>query len=368
MFESSNSQLLSEAMEIFDTVVLGNTVKAWLIGVGAAVLIFIGLRLAIRIINKRVAAIAERTETHWDNIVAATLGKTKTVFLIFFAVFLASLTVGLSPQVRSIIAGITVLALLVQGGIWTNTVIRLGLREYAQKRLAGDPAALTTMNAVGFIARLALWSIVLLLALDNLNIDVTALVTGLGISGIAVALAAQNILGDLFASLTIVLDKPFVLKDFLIVNEFMGTVEYVGLKTTRLRSLTGEELIFSNADLLSSRIRNYGRMFERRVVFTVGVVYQTPREKLEKIPGIIRSAIEAQEDTRFDRAHFKSFGAYSQDFEAVYYVLVPDYNVYMDKQQAVNFYIHEQFESEGIEFAYPSQTVFVVGEKAAGQS
>jgi small-conductance mechanosensitive channel len=164
-----------------------------------------------------------------------------------------------------------------------------------------------------------LWSIVLLLALDNLGIDVTALVTGLGIGGIAVALAAQNILGDLFASLTIVLDKPFVLKDFLIVNEFLGTVEHIGLKTTRLRSLTGEELVFSNADLLNSRIRNYGRMFERRVVCSLGVVYQTPRDKLVKIPDIIRSAVEAQEKTRFDRAHFKDFGAYALNFEAVYY-------------------------------------------------
>ena len=210
-----------------------------------------------------------------------------------------------------------------------------------------------------------MWSIVLLLALDNLSIDVTALVTGLGIGGIAVALAAQNILGDLFASLTIVLDKPFLLKDFLIVNEFLGTVEHIGLKTTRLRSLTGEELVFSNADLLNSRIRNYGRMFERRVVFSLGVVYQTPRDKLAKIPDIIRSAIEAQEKTRFDRAHFKDFGAYALNFEAVYYVLVPDYNVYMDTQQAINFYIHEQLEAEGIEFAYPSQTVYVVREEPA---
>jgi small-conductance mechanosensitive channel len=354
-------------MDIFDTVVLGNTVQAWIIGAAAAIAIFIILRLAVRIINKRLSSIAERTETQWDNIITATLGKTKAVFLIFFAVFLASLTVGLSQQARGIVAVIMILALLVQGGIWANTVIRLGLRDYAQRRLAGDPAALTTMNAVGFIARLALWSIVLLLALDNLNIDITALVTGLGIGGIAVALAAQNILGDLFASLTIVLDKPFVLKDFLIVNEFLGTVEYVGLKTTRLRSLTGEELIFSNADLLNSRIRNYGRMFERRVVFTLGVIYQTPREKLQKIPGIVRSAIESQERTRFDRAHFKNYGAYSLDFEAVYYVLAPEYNVYMDIHQAINFNIHEQFEAEGIEFAYPSQTVFVVGEEGGGQ-
>jgi len=178
-----------------------------------------------------------------------------------------------------------------------------------------------------------------------------------------VALAIQNILGDLFASLTILLDKPFVLKDFLIVGDFLGSVEYIGLKTTRLRSLSGEQIVFSNADLLNSRIRNYGRMFERRVVFTLGVVYQTPRHHLEAIPGMIRAAIEAQERTRFDRAHFKAFGPYSLDFEAVYYVLVADYNAYMDIQQAINLHIHEQFEAQGIEFAFPSQTLYVVGEK-----
>jgi small-conductance mechanosensitive channel len=189
-------------MGILETVVFGNTVQAWLIGAAAALAIFIGLRLAIRIVHKRLAAIAERTTTRWDNVVAATLGRTQGVFLIVFALFLASLTVGLSQQARGIVAGVAVLALFVQGGIWASTALKLGLREYAEQRLSGDAAALMTMNAVSFIARLALWSIVLLLALDNLGIDVTALVTGLGIGGIAVALAAQNILGDLFASLS----------------------------------------------------------------------------------------------------------------------------------------------------------------------
>jgi small-conductance mechanosensitive channel len=203
------------------------------------------------------------------------------------------------------------------------------------------------------------WSVVLLLVLDNMGINITALVAGLGVGGIAVALAVQSILGDLFASLSIVLDKPFVVGDFLIIDDYMGSVEHVGLKTTRLRSLTGEQLVLSNTDLLSSRIRNYGRMQERRALFTLGVTYQTPRDKLRQIPEIIREAIEASEKTRFDRSHFKSYGAYSLDFETVYYVLEPDYALYMDIQQAVNLAIHERFEAEGIEFAFPTQTLFV---------
>ncbi|MEJ2639124.1 MAG: mechanosensitive ion channel, partial [Desulfosarcinaceae bacterium] len=168
-----------------------------------------------------------------------------------------------------------------------------------------------------------------------------------------------NILGDLFASFSIVLDKPFIIGDFIIVGDYMGTVEYIGLKTTRLRSLSGEQLIFSNTDLLGSRIRNYKRMYERRVVFSVAVVYQTPEEKLAAIPGMIREVVEAQTQVRFDRAHFKDFGAYALNFEVVYWIQSPDYNLYMDIQQTVNLSIFRRFNEAGIAFAYPSQTIFV---------
>ena len=198
--------------------------------------------------------------------------------------------------------------------------------------------------------------------LDNLGYNVTALIAGLGVGGVAVALAVQNILGDLFASLSILFDKPFVVGDFLIVDEHMGSVEHVGLKTTRVRSLSGEQLIFSNSDLLKSRLRNYGRMYERRVAFQTGVTYETPREKLKLIPGIMRAAIEAQQKTRFDRSHFAAYGDFSLNFETVYYVLGPDYNLYMDIQQAINLQIHEQFEAAGIEFAYPTQVLHLRGD------
>ena len=204
-----------------------------------------------------------------------------------------------------------------------------------------------------------IWSVIALVALDSLGINVTTVVAGLGIGGVAVALAVQNILGDLFASLSIILDKPFVMGDFLIIDEHMGSVEYIGLKTTRIRSLSGEQLIFSNSDLLKSRIRNYGRMFERRVVFNLGVTYSTPRDKLRRIPEIIRDAINAQEKTRFDRSHFMKYGDYALQFETVYYVKSPDYNIYMDIQQSIYFAIHEAFEREQIDFAYPTQKLLV---------
>jgi small-conductance mechanosensitive channel len=181
----------------------------------------------------------------------------------------------------------------------------------------------------------------------------------LGVAGIAVALALQNVLSDLFASMSIALDKPFVIGDFIIIGDFMGTVEKIGVKTTRLRSLSGEYLIFANSDMLSSRIRNYTRMHERRIVFSLGVTYNTPYEKLHLIPTMIQKIIEAQEETRFDRAHFASYGDFSLNFEIVYYVLSADYNRYMDIQQAINLAIFKAFEDTGIEFAFPTQTLYM---------
>jgi len=176
--------------------------------------------------------------------------------------------------------------------------------------------------------------------------------------GIAIGLAVQSILGDLFASLAIVLDKPFEVGDFVIFDSYMGTIESIGLKTTRVRSLSGEQIVCSNADLLSSRIRNYKRMSERRAVFTIGVVYGTPYEQLEEIPRVVRQVIDANPDLRFDRCHFARFGAYSLDFETVYWIQNADYNLFMDRQQAINLAIYKAFEERGIAFAYPTQTVY----------
>ena len=260
---------------------------------------------------------------------------------------------------RKIINSFVIVTLIIQGGLWASIALQVMIEQYRQKQLDKDPASVTTLNVLNFVGKIILWSIVLLLVLDNLGVNITALVAGLGVGGIAIALAVQTILGDLFASLSIVLDKPFVVGDFLIVGDFLGSVEYVGLKTTRLRSLSGEQLVFSNSDLLNSRIRNYGRMYERRVSFDLGVTYQTARDKLVKIPEIIREAVVTQDNTRFDRSHFKEYGDFALIFESVYYVHGPDYNVYMDIQQAINLHIHERFEQEGIEFAYPTQTVFM---------
>jgi len=330
-----------------------------LIALAVALGVFALLFAARRVLLNRWSRFAETTVNSFDDDLVAVLRRTQWWFLLVVGLYVGALSLDLPEQGDRFFHSVTVLTLLMQTGLWSSTFLAQLLERYQVKRRETDPGSATALSLVNFIGRVVLWSIILLLTLDNLGINVTALIAGLGVGGIAIALAVQNILGDLFASLSIVLDKPFAVGDFLIIDDLLGSVEHVGLKTTRLRSLSGEQLVFSNSDLLKSRIRNYGRMYERRVVFEIGVTYQTPRSKLEIIPSILREAVEASEGTRFDRSHFKAYGNFSLNFETVYYVLSADYNRYMDIQQAVNLHIHQRFEEEGIEFAYPTQTVFV---------
>ena len=347
-------------MEYLDATYYDNTLRQWLIALGAVVLVAIALGIVRRGVMSRVGKLAARTGTSWDDLAVDALRRTKGLFLLIVGLYAGTLFLALDERIRGYARGVLVIALIIQVGLWVSAAIRFRLEFYRKLRLKDDPSGVMTMAAIGFIAQIVLWAIVLLLVLDNAGVEVTPLIASLGVGGIAVALAVQNILGDLFASLSIVLDKPFVIGDFLIVNDFLGSVEYIGLKTTRLRSLSGEQIVFSNADLLSSRIRNYGRMYERRIVFSVGVTYGTPKEKLERIPRIIRELVEAQPKTRFDRSHFKGYGDSSLDFETVYYVLAPEYNTYMDIQQAINLGIYERFGAEGLDFAFPTRTLHLV--------
>lgn len=353
-------------MSYLERVFLGNAVSVWLVAAGIALVAMAALLGLRSFVASRLLRLAGRTETVLDDVIAEALGTTKAIFLALVAVFLGSLALDLPAELAAALTRIAILAVLIQGGLWVSVLLTSWMRRYRDARLEEDAATVTTMSALTFVGKLVLWTVVLLLVLDNLGVDVTALVAGLGVGGIAVALAVQNILGDLFASLSIVLDKPFVIGDFVIVGDFLGRVEHIGLKTTRLRSLGGEQLVFSNADLLQSRLRNYGRMMERRVLFQVGVAYETSRDRLERIPTMIREAIGRHEATRFDRSHFKEYGDSSLVFETVYYVLSPEYNIYMDIQEAVNLEIHRRFEQEGIEFAYPTRTLHLRSTPADG--
>ena len=346
-------------MIILDQVYLGNSLMKWVIALAAAVAIYLLLTVLRRTVGNRLKSMADRTTTDLDNFISDLVRvRTKKILFLALAVYGSSLFLDLPADIERVIVGTTFILLFFQVGLWGNGMINFLVTRRAAKD-GEDGLNLEAYSVITWIAKAALWTIVVLLALNNLGIQITALVAGLGISGIAVALAVQNILGDLFASLSIVMDRPFVIGDFIIVGDQMGTVEHVGLKTTRVRSLSGEQIVFSNTDLLSSRIRNYRLMNERRVLFTLGMTYQTPAEKLERIPGMIQEIIEAQEQVRFDRAHFASYGDFSLNFEIVYWVLDRDYALYMDIQQEINLALYRKFEEEGIEFAYPTQTLFI---------
>ena len=349
-------------MNFLDNTIYNNTLKEWLIAFILFSTVFIVLKIMKAIVVKHLSTLTKKTKTEIDDLAVDLLNKVNSFFLLSIAIFGGSLAVSLSDKVSNMVRILVIIGFLIQAAVWGNGILVFWIDRYKKQKLETDPASVTTITALGFIGKIVLWTVILLLALDNLGVDITGLIAGLGIGGIAIALAVQNILGDLFASLSIVLDKPFVIGDFIIVDNYLGAVQHIGLKTTRIQSLSGEQLVFSNSDLLSSRIRNYKKLYERRVVFSIGVIYQTPYEKIAVIPKMIREIIEEQKLARFDRAHFKEYGNSSLNFEIVYYVKSPEYNKYMDTQQAINLEIFRFFEKEGIEFAYPTQTLYLQSE------
>lgn len=346
-------------MEAWTVQILGNSPLRWLSALVVAALAATVFTAALRVVRVRVRRWARRTDTHLDDVVADALNATGRWFVLVIALLAGAQMLVLPARVTSGLAGVFSFAVILQAGLWLHTGIAAWIRHDLERRRAADTATATTASIIGFVARVLVWSLVLLMLLDNLGFDITALVASLGIGGVAVALAVQNILGDVFASLAIALDKPVVIGDFIVVGDVMGTVERVGLKTTHLRSLSGELVVLANADLLNSRIRNYKRMFERRVLFRFGVTYQTPLGKLADIPQLVRRLVEAEELARFDRAHLATFGASALEYEVVFYVRDADYGRYMDVQQRINLGLIRALADAGVEFAYPTQTIHV---------
>jgi small-conductance mechanosensitive channel len=342
-----------------DTLFLGDRVRDWLAALALVLLLLTGLALVKRLVVRRIARLAARTGTGLDDFLIDLVRRTRWLLLVLPALYLGSAVLHVSPRAHEVLRVLAILSLLLQAALWGLAGIELWLARTRRRRQATDAASVTLIGVLGFVGKLALWTVVLLVALDNLGVDITALVTGLGVGGIAVALAVQNILGDLLASLSIVLDKPFVIGDAITVGEFTGTVEHVGLKTTRLRSVSGEQVVFPNGDLLQSRIRNWARLAERRVVLVLSVDYTTPPGTLEHLPGLLRRTIEAQPDLRCDRVHLRGFGAHGIELEAVYFVTTADYKLHMDRQQTILLALLRALEGEGVALAYQGKTVLV---------
>lgn len=349
-------------LPLLDYPLPAGTLMQWLTAIGVTVVIVLAARLAKPMLVRRLEALSKRTRLSIDDAIVHALDSTRLWLVTVIATSAGSAALDLPSRAQQIVDGAAALALFLQIGLWLSDLLKFWLDRSEKKARAASPGAATSLAAVGFVGRIVLWSVIMLLALDNLGINVTTLIAGLGIGGVAVALAVQNILGDLFASLSIVIDKPFVVGDFIIVDDYMGSVEHVGLKTTRIRSLGGEQIIFSNSDLLKSRTRNYKRMFERRIVFKFGVTYQTRPEQLEQIPPLVKRLVEAHQDkVRFERAHFFALGESSLDFEVVFWIRSADYNLYMDIQQALNLALMRELDAMGVQFAYPTRTLLVEG-------
>jgi small-conductance mechanosensitive channel len=343
----------------WDRTFLDNTVVQWLFAAAVLVAVVFFLRIAANFIIRRLENLTRRTRTDLDDLTIELLQKTRGLFIVLLAVWLGSTTLELGPDSQYWLHRGLWVGLLFQGGLWSTGLVNYFLRRYRRQQREEDPGMATALGALGFLVKVGIWAVFSLFILQNLGVEITPLLAGVSVGGIAVALAVQNVLGDLLGSLSIILDKPFVIGDFIVVGEYSGTVEHVGLKSTHIRSVSGEQLVFSNSDLLSSRIRNYKRMQERRAVFSLGVTYDTPPEKLKLIPELVREVVEKQSQTRFDRCHFKSFGDFSLEIETVFYLTVPDYDVFMDVQQAINLDLYALFAEQGIEFAFPTQTLHV---------
>jgi small-conductance mechanosensitive channel len=341
-----------------DDTIYGNSVRAWLVATFALAVTLALLVFARRLITRRVAARIARTKTRFDDLALDMVDRTRIYFLFAIALVVAVRFVEVPARIGGLLDNLVALVVLLQAARWATGVIGFYVARHVDKRRGtSDAANLWAARMLGFAANVAVWAVIFVAVLDNLGFDVTTLVTGLGIGGIAIALAVQNVLGDIFAAMSIVLDKPFIVGDFIVVDGFSGTVEQIGLKTTRLRSLSGEQIIFSNGELLKGRIRNYKRLYERRNVFLTDVAADTPTEVVQRIPGMLREIVEAQQPVRFDRSHFSAFTDSALRFETVYFVLDPDYNKHMDIQQSIFVSLLARFRKDGIELAVPTRLI-----------
>lgn len=342
--------------EIMALQFLNNSVQDYCI----AVLIVLGgiiiLELLRLIVLRHIKKLTEKTSSTVDDFFIDSFRKHLFPVFYFIAFYLGFKGLVFSETIKHTFQIVVAVGITFFSIRYVLALTKFFLESYWKKRNP-ESQVLKTVNGFMILIQIVLWILALLIVLDNIGIKISALVAGLGIGGIAVALAAQTILSDLFSYITIFMDRPFEVGDFIVVDNHKGTIEHIGIKTTRLRSISGEQLIISNRDLTSARLKNMKRMEKRRIAFTIGVVYQTPVDQLKKIPGIIQNIIQKQKSTEFERSHLASIGESAQLFETVYYILSQDYALYMDTQQEIYFELLEVFQKEGIEFAYPTRTI-----------
>jgi len=336
---------------------LPETIIHWVLTVLAFVCFLPLTIFTRRMILKRAAK--KRGQKEWPIYVEAIFGGQQFLLLFAVALYVSLELSPLHPDVKTVLRKIFGVALTLQVGLWVNTLVAVAFARMAERNMAVNAGRATIYKAAAIIARLILFAIIALVALDNLGFNVSGLVAGVGIGGIAVALGVQKILGDVFAAISIMIDQPFVLGDSLTVGDYKGTVENIGIKSTRLRSFSGETILFSNSDLLSSRLKNFSNMRERRLELNISVPHETPYAKLKNIPDTLKNIVSNTKNVRFERAFFKEIGASSYNFEYSYYILQADYDVYAETQQSINLKILENFQTMGIRVANLNQRIVV---------
>lgn len=339
-------------------VYFNNTLRMYVVALIVLVAFSVFFLILQKIVLVKLDKLSKKTKTDIDDVLIETVRHVKPPFYWFLAFYIAVKFLIFPEIVGQLLDSAIIIVLVIQVLTASSTFINFLFKKLAARQK--EPSSKTAMGYLGKLTKIALWSLGILMILSNLGIDITSLVAGLGIGGIAIAFALQSILGDLFSSFAIWFDKPFVVGDFIVVGDSSGNVEKIGIKTTRIRSLQGEEIVISNQELTTARIQNFKRLKERRVVFNIGVEYSTTPKQLKDIPMTIQQVIKDLPQVRFDRAHFSRFDDSALTFEIVYFVESDEYDVYMDVQQAINLGIHEAFLDKNISMAFPTQTIHLV--------
>jgi len=344
------SNLVEQFLTTPENMLLGNSPDAWLFAAALAAAAWALLWLLRELIAIRYRRYLSGAGMRPIRILPDLAGSTRQFFMAAVALFAAQSNLALPPHAHTLLLRVLLVLFLLQGGIWAVRSVRL-LLDLKREARGGDSGLVASMAVIMLVSRLVIWSLLVLVALENFGVNITALLAGLGVGGVAIALALQNILGDLFASLSIALDRPFTVGDSLVIDACSGSVEKIGIKTTRLRSESGEQIILSNADILKSRVRNFGRAPELRVLCQLRVRYDTPPQALRAIPALLRAIVEAQPQARFERCHLTALGVWSLQFDLAYFRLQPELHPLLDLQHEVNCRIVEEFARAGIRFA-----------------
>lgn len=347
--------------QFWKQIYFGNTLLDYTIVVSAIIIGFFILRIIKYVALKKLKKWAASTETSIDDFILNGIEKSVIPLLYILLVYAGIKYLTVPQKFMNVITTAVLICVMFFVLRTITSAIKHMVFHYLDKK---EDSEVRQKQARGLliIINFVIWVLGFVFLLGNLGYNITTLIAGMGIGGIAIALAAQTILGDLFSYFIIFFDRPFEIGDFINVEDKSGNIEYIGLKTTRIRSISGEQIVFSNKDLTDSRLHNFGRMERRRIKFEFGVTYQTPTEQLKKIPDYVKAIIEKQTVVDFDRGHFKGFGDSSLDFEFVYYVQSSEYQTYMDNQQVILLAVFEKFANEKIDFAYPTRTLFIESE------